>query len=103
MLTDLAQVPYEPEEGEPDFESLWDNDMDALILEEEDAKGNVGGDEDATITGGDADAAVSGGDGDASIQGGDEDATITGGDEDATVTGGDEDAPVNDHDLSKLP
>ncbi|MDD6571992.1 MAG: transglycosylase domain-containing protein [Thermoflexaceae bacterium] len=103
VLTDLAQVPYEPEEGEPDFENLWDNDMDALILAEEDAKENSGGDADATVSGGDGDASIRGGDADAAVTGGDGDVSIRGGDADATVTGGDEDAPVNDHDLSKLP
>lgn len=106
MLTDLAEIPYEPEDGEPDFENLWDNDMDALLLEEEDVAvtggdGNAsvqGGDENASVQGGDEDASIQGGDENASVQGGDEDASVQGGDEDASVQGGDEDAVITGKD-----
>ena len=95
MLTDLAAIPYELEEGEPDFENLWDNDIDAVFLEEEDTTTTIpGGDTNAEITGGDIDVPISGGDGDAFISGGDGDASITGGDTDASITGGDADAVV---------
>lgn len=94
VLTELAEIPYELEEGEPDFENLWDNDMDAILPEEENNPVTAGGDEDAAVTGGDENAAITGGDENAAITGGDGNAAVTGGDEDASVTGGDGNAAI---------
>lgn len=97
-LTELMKIPYVPEEGEPDFENLWDNDLVAEIFEEENAY--VPGDGDATLGGdedgkaqGDGDAPLSG-DADSRITGGDENAPL-GGDADSSITGGDEDADIS--------
>lgn len=97
MLTELPDVPYEVQEGEPDFENLWDNDMDAILAEDDNAA-ITEGDGNTAITEGDENAAITGGDGDAVITGGDGNATITGGDGDAAITGGDTDAgPIGDN------
>lgn len=106
-LTELMKIPYEPEEGEPDFENLWDNDLIADIIDEEsgfvpgdEESGYVPGDTDAPL-GGDADGALKGddsgtapGDADAPL-GGDVDSAVTGGDRDSTIMGGDADADVS--------
>lgn len=112
-LTELMKIPYEPEEGEPDFENLWDNDLVGDILEEESAY--APGDSDAPF-GGDADGVLKGdetgvlrgdengtaqGDGDGTLKG-DENGTVSGdsdaplgGDADSAITGGDKDADVS--------
>lgn len=109
-LTELMKIPYEPEEGEPDFENLWDNDLVADILEEE--SGTASGDLDAPL-GGDENGALKGdetgvlrgdengtaqGDGDGTLKG-DENGTVSGdvdaplgGDADGAMIGGDKDA-----------
>lgn len=120
-LTELMKIPYEPEEGEPDFENLWDNDLVADILEEEnktvpgnadaplggDANGVLKGDDSGTAPG-DGDGALKGddngtapGDADSALKGdenaamsGDADAAL-GGDADSAFTGGDKDADVS--------
>lgn len=88
-LTELMKIPYVPEEGEPDFENLWDNDLVAEIFEEENAY--VPGDEDAPL-GGDEDGKAAG-DENAPLSS-DEDSRITGGDQNAPL-GGDEDADIS--------
>ncbi len=106
-LTELMEMPYELQEGEPDFENLWDNDLVAEIFEEENA--NIPGDGDAPLGGDtDSDAAFTG-DEDAKTHGdedaplaqdkdgdvqGDKDAPL-GGDTDSEVKGGDEDADIS--------
>ncbi len=118
-LTELMKIPYEPEEGEPDFENLWDNDLVADIMEEE--SGTAPGDGDAALRGdengtapGDGAGALKGdengtvpGDGDAALRG-DENGTASGdadgalkGDESGTVSedanaalGGDKDGAI---------
>lgn len=96
-LTELMKIPYEPEEGEPDFENLWDNDLVGDILDEEsgyapgDVEGGyVPGDTDAPL-GGDADGALKGDD--SGTAPGDTDAPF-GGDADSGITGGDVDAAI---------
>ena len=104
-LTELMKIPYEPEEGEPDFENLWDNDLVADIMEKEsgtapgDGDAALRGDENGTATGdgagalkGDENGTVPG-DGDAALRG-DENGTASGdadgalkGDESGTVSG----------------
>lgn len=88
-LTELMKIPYEPEEGEPDFENLWDNDLTAEVPEEESA--SLQGDENAPLAE-DTDGTAQG-DGNAPL-GGDADGDITGGDEDAPL-GGDADADIS--------
>lgn len=112
-LTELMKIPYEPEEGEPDFENLWDNDLIADIMDEENAY--IPGDKDAPLRG-DTDGVIKGddngtapGDADALLRGdtdgvirGDENANVSGdadaplgGDADSRITGGDADADVS--------
>lgn len=84
------------QEGEIDWDLLWENDFDASLIADELSQMHPSGDADAEITGGDEDVLLPGSDsnaasigGNATINGGDGNVTITGGDSDVTNIGGD--------------